>query len=280
MKLKHTAVWVGCTAAALVATSACSAESAKVAAKSADQAMAALARVSDRTQQLGSAEIRTTTTLGAAGKPVGMDGTYSWGDGPAMDVAMDTAAARMSTLQDDPTTRVIMVDGAYYYGIDPQPRGPLKGKHWMRIDISALLGQAAVDNMTANADPTASLRSMRASTDVQDLGEETVLGKKVTHYRGSVDEEQVNKSTRLSAAEKKAVIQSLRAGGSKLTCDIWVDGKDLPVRMKQSAAGMTVTMDFLKFGATKPVTAPPAGDTGDLSEQVRKQREAAQGTQG
>jgi hypothetical protein len=38
---------------------------------------------------------------------------------------------------------------------------------------------------------------------------------------------------------------------------------------------MTVTMDFLKFGATKPITAPPAGDTGDLSEQVRQQREGA-----
>lgn len=274
MKLRHGAVWVGFTAAALVTTSACSAESADVAVKSADQIMAVLARASDRTEQLGSAEIATTTTLAATGgKPVSMNGTYSWGDGAAMDVEMDTAAAQMTSLQDDPTTRTIMVDGAYYYGIDPQPSGPLKGKHWMRVDVSAVMGEAAVDNMEANADPTASLHYMRTSTDVKDLGEETVLGKKAHHYQGSVGVAEINASPKLSEAEKKAAVQALKAGGGKMTCDIWVDGKDLPVRMRQSGAGMTVTMDFLKFGATKPITAPPAGDTGDLSEQVRQQRE-------
>ncbi|MEV6181537.1 hypothetical protein [Streptomyces sp. NPDC052015] len=49
------------------------------------------------------------------------------------------------------------------------------------------------------------------------------------------------------------------------------------MRLKQRGAGATVTMDFLKFGATKPITAPPAADTGDLTEQVEKQRDEAIG---
>jgi hypothetical protein len=69
----------------------------------------------------------------------------------------------------------------------------------------------------------------------------------------------------------------LQAGGGRVTYDVWVDGKDLPVRVEQSGAGMDVTIDFLKFGATRPVTAPPAADTADLTEQVRAQRDKALG---
>ncbi|WP_186777947.1 hypothetical protein [Streptomyces salinarius] len=284
MKLKYTAVWVGLTAATMVMATACGSEGAKTAAETADKAvdkadtiMAALTRATDRTEELGSAEVRTTTTLEAAGgQPVSMDGTYSWGDGAAMDVEMDTAAAQMSALQDDPTTRVIMVDGAYYYDVDPQPNGPLAGKEWMRVDVAAVTGEAGADNMAANADPTAGLRYLAASSEVENLGEETVLGKETTHYRGSVGAEHIEKS-KLTEAEKKAAITALEANGGKMTCDIWVDGKDLPVRMSQTGAGMTVNMDFVKFGATKEITAPPAAETGDLSEQVREQRDSAIG---
>ncbi|WP_437059891.1 hypothetical protein [Streptomyces sp. enrichment culture] len=280
MRMRHTVAWVGVTAAALLATVGCGAETTKKAAEAvdgADQIMAALTRATDRTAELGSAQIETTTTLEAAGgQPVSMDGTYSWGDGAAMDVEMDTAAAQMTALQDAPTTRMIMVDGAYYYDIDPQPSGPLAGKEWMRIDVSAVAGEAGADNMAANADPTAALRYMTSSTKVKDLGEETVLGKKTTHYRGSVGAEHINKS-KLTEAEKKAALAALEAGGGKITCDIWLDGKDLPVRMEQTGAGMTVTMDFLKFGATEEITAPPAAETGDLSKEVREQRDASIG---
>ncbi|MFD5652805.1 hypothetical protein [Streptomyces sp. NPDC127039] len=298
MKLKYGAAWVGLTAAAMVAATACGSDDAKTettatetaataettAAGTGDQAgekgtavMSALTRATDRTEELGSAEVRTTTELSATGgEPISMDGTYSWGDGAAMDVEMDTAAAQMSALQDDPTTRVIMVDGAYYYDVDPQPSGPIAGKEWMRVDVAAVTGEAGADNMAANADPTATLRYMTASTEVEDLGEETVLGKKTTHYRGSVGAEHIEKS-KLTEAEKKAAVAALEANGGELTCDIWVDGKDLPVRISQTGAGMTVNMDFVKFGATEKITAPPAAQTGDLTEQVRKQRDAAIG---
>ncbi|MFJ8540632.1 hypothetical protein ACIRFH_01185 [Streptomyces sp. NPDC093586] len=291
MELRYAAVWVGLTVATIVATSACGSGGAETAADAADKVdkaatkavdkadtvMAALTRATDRTEELGSAEVRTTTTLEAAGgEPISMDGTYSWGDGAAMDVEMDTAAARMSALQDDPTTRVILVDGAYYYDIDPQPKGPIAGKEWMRIDVAAVAGEAGADNIAANADPTAALRYMTASTKVENLGEETVLGKKTTHYRGSVGAEHIERS-RLTEAEKKAAITALKASGGKLTSDIWVDGEDLPVRISQTGAGMTVNMDFVKFGGTEKITAPPAAETGDLTEQVRKQRDAAIG---
>ncbi|MYZ36885.1 MULTISPECIES: hypothetical protein [unclassified Streptomyces] len=276
----RTGAWAGITFAVLAATTACGAEAVRKTADAvghADAIMVALTRASDKASKLGSAEVETTTVIAAAGgKPISMDGTYSWGDGAALDVEMDTANAQMQSLQDDPTLTMKMVDGAYYYEVDPQPSGPLKGKHWMRIDVSAVMGESGADNIADNADPTAGLRYIGAAKDVKNFGEETVRGKKAIHYRGSVGAQQVNASD-LTAQEKKAAINSLKASGGKMTFDVWVDGKDLPVRVKQSGGGMTVTMDFLKFGAIKPITAPPASDTGNLTDQVKKQREQSLG---
>jgi hypothetical protein len=275
MRHLRTAAWAGITVVALAATTACSAEAAKTTADAvshADTIMAALTRASEKASGLGSAEVESTTTITAgSGKPISMNGTYSWGDGAALDVEMDTANAQMQSLQDDPTLTMKMVDGAYYYEIDPQPSGPLKGKHWMRIDVSAVVGDSTADAIADNADPTTGLRYIGASKNVKDLGEETIRGKKATHYRGTVGAEQINAS-KLPDREKRAAIKSLASTG-KMVLDIWVDDKDLPVRMEQHGGGMDVTMDYLKFGATKPVTAPPASDTGDLTEQVEKVRE-------
>lgn len=280
MKYIRTGAWAGITFAVLAASTACGTEAARKTADAvshADAIMVALTRASDKASKLGSAEVETTTVIVAAGgKPVSMDGTYSWGDGAALDVEMDTKNAQMQSLQDDPTLTMKMVDGAYYYEVDPQPSGPLKGKHWMRIDVSAVVGESGANSIADNADPTAGLRYIGASKDVKNFGEETVRGKKATHYRGSVGAKQVNASG-LTAQEKKAAVNSLKASGGEMTLDIWVDGKDLPVRVKQSGGGMTVTMDFLKFGAIKPITAPPAADTGDLTDEVTKQRDQSLG---
>ncbi|MFF3755351.1 hypothetical protein ACFYYH_33740 [Streptomyces sp. NPDC002018] len=280
MKHIRAGAWAGITFAVLAVTTACGAEAVRKTADAvghADAVMGALTRASDKASKLGSAEVETTTVIVAAGgKPVSMDGTYSWGDGAALDVEMDTANAQMQALQDDPTLTMKMVDGAYYYEVDPQPSGPLKGKHWMRIDVSAVVGESGANSIADNADPTAGLRYIGAAKDVKNLGEETVRGKKATHYRGSVGAQQVNASG-LTAQEKKAAVNSLKASGGKMSFDIWVDGKDLPVRVKQNGGGMTVTMDFLKFGGIKPITAPPAADTGDLTAEVKKQRDQSLG---
>ncbi|MFD6418294.1 hypothetical protein [Streptomyces sp. NPDC060194] len=238
---------------------------------SADAVAAALTRTSDKASELGSAEIESTTVI-AGSAPITMDGTYSWGDGAALDVEMDTSSAQMQSLQDDPTLNMRMVDGAYYYEVDPQPSGPLKGKKWMRIEVSAVAGEAGANSIADNADPTAGVRYLGTSSDVKDLGKATVRGKETTHYRGSIGAAEVNAS-KMTPQEKRAAVEALKQSGGRMTVDIWVDGDDLPVRSKQSGAGLTTTMDFVSFGDTEPITAPPAAETGDLTEQVREQRD-------
>ncbi|MFC7016463.1 hypothetical protein ACFQMH_33195 [Streptomyces viridiviolaceus] len=273
MKLRYTAAWVGLTAAAMVATSACGSEGARTAAEAVDKAdtiMAALSRVTDRTEDLGSAEVRTSTDLGT-GEPISMDGTYSWGDGYAFDVEMDTEAAQMQQLTDSPTVRTLFVDGAYYYDIDPQATGPLQGKEWMKIDGSAVFGESGADALSgsAGASPSASMKSLKYASDVEDLGKENVNGRSTTHYRAVIGQEDMGKLKDAYGSQGN-LLDSLTGGAESITMDVWVGAGDLPVRMKQEFGAMAVTMDFDKFGATKKIVAPPAAQTGDLTEEVKE----------
>ena len=272
MKLKYTAVWVGFTAAAMVAVSACGSEGVKKAADVVDKSdaiMAALARATDRTEDLGSAEVKISTSTTGAAAPITMEGTYSWGDGFAFDVEMDTKAAQMQLLQDAPTMRMLFVDGAYYYDVDPQRSGPLKGKEWMKIDAAAVFGEKGAQAFSGGGggSPAASMKSLKYANNVEDLGKESVDGHSTTHYRARLDQAQLGKF-KDAYGDKDSLAGAVTGGASSMTMDIWVSN-DLPVKLKQKIGAMTVTMDFEKFGKTAVVKAPPAAETGDLSEALK-----------
>lgn len=278
MKVRHTAAWVGFTTAALVATSACgsgvareTADKAAEAVSASDTIMAALARATDRTEELGSAEVTTSTDLGNGAAPITMKGTYSWGDGLAYDARMDTAAAQMQTLTDDPHIRVLLVDGSYFYDIDPQPSGPLAGKEWMRIDTSAVFGEegASALDSPGSGSPVASMKALKYASDVENLGEETVNGQTTTHYRAVIDQAQMGKYKE-AYGDKDSLFGSMTGGADSVTTEIWVNSRDLPVRLGQEFGSMKVTMDFGKFGRTADIEAPPAAQTGDMTEQLKK----------
>ncbi|MGW3649052.1 hypothetical protein [Streptomyces sp. NPDC000878] len=271
MKLRHTAAWVGFTAAALVAASGCGAETVKHAAEAVDDTgaiMAALARATDRTEELGSAEVSVTTDLGNG--PIAMEGTYSWGDGFAYDLEMDTRAAQMQDVQDDPTIHALFVGGDYYYDVDPQPSGPFKGKEWMKVDGSVVFGEQGAQAVTASGggSPTAFMRSLKYAKDVEDLGVQTLNGQRTTHYRAVIDQSRMGGLKEVYGKEG-TLFDSATGGGTSIDMDVWVGAKDLPVRIKQKIGTMTVTMDFRKFGATAKVTPPPTAQTADVSELLK-----------
>ncbi|MFD7130506.1 hypothetical protein [Streptomyces sp. NPDC059894] len=275
MRLRYTAAWMGCTAAAMLTVSACGTETVKQAADVAekvdrtDTIMAALARATDRTEEVGSAEVRMSTDLGT-GEPVTMDGTYSWGDGYAFDVEMDTAAAQMQQLQDAPTMRMLFVDGTYYYDIDPQAAGPLAGKEWMKVDGSAIFGEQGAQALGGgNGSPSASMKGLKYADDVQDLGTETVNGQSTTHYRAVVGQDQLGKLGE-ALGDDSGLLGSMTGGVTSFAMDVWVGAEDLPVRLVQEIGAMKVTTDFAKFGETAEVKAPPAAQTGDMTEALEE----------
>jgi hypothetical protein len=271
MKLRYTAAWVGFTVAALVGASGCGSDSVKQAAEAVDQTdaiMAALGRATDRTEQVGSAEVKMSTDIGT-GAPVSMDGTYSWGDGYAFDVEMDTKAAQMETLTDDPSIRMLFVDGVYYYDVDAQRSGPLQGKEWMKIDSSAIFGESGAQAFSgSNGSPSASMKGLKYAKDVEDLGKETVNGKSTTHYRAVIGKDQMGKFADALGGDD-SLMNSATGSVTSITMEVWVGADDLPVRLKQEMGAMKVTMDFAKFGKTVEVKAPPASQTADMTEAIK-----------
>ncbi|MDX3096489.1 hypothetical protein PV417_18380 [Streptomyces sp. ME19-03-3] len=268
------AATVGAAAVALTATAGCSAarDTADAVGKT-DSIAQILARMTSHTKKIGSAKVDMSTDLGN-GSPVTMKGTYSWGDGLAYDAMVDTAAAQMQPLQDDPTMRALLVDGAYYYNVDPQPAGPLKGKHWMRVDLSAVLGKEGAAAVAKSGDPTAGLRFIGLTKDVEDLGEQTIRGRESHHYRATVAKSGLGDLEKsFTPSEEKTIFNSVTGPVDEIVIDVWVDGKDLPVRMVQVMGKAKVTIDFLKFGGTKAVAAPAASDTADLSKQFEALRQ-------
>ncbi|WRZ92822.1 hypothetical protein OHB54_29485 [Streptomyces sp. NBC_01007] len=275
MRYLRGVVWAGVAAAALAGTTGCSAETTKKTAEvvsHADAIMAALGRATDRTEALGSAEIKMTTQANG-GAPISMEGTYSWGDGFAYDVEMDTKAAKMETLTHAPRIRALLVDGAYYYDTDPQPSGPLKGKEWMKVDASAVFGEKGAQALSGSSNsgsPAAAMRGLKYAGNVEDLGKETVDGKSTTHYRAVIDKDHMGKAKDALASGDDTLFNSVTGATDSITMEIWVGAKDLPVRLKEVLGAMTVTMDFGKFGATADVKAPPAAQTADVTELMKK----------
>ncbi|MCY0922146.1 hypothetical protein OS965_28985 [Streptomyces sp. H27-G5] len=263
MKARKAAAGVTAALFMTVGVVGCSASPvAQQAADSAEALVAALSQASDEASKAGSADIdMTVTSPDTGGKPVSMKGVYSWGNGLAMETEMPAKDLQMEDLVADGTITMRLVDGAYYYGVDPAEAGPFKGKTWLKIEASAVLGEAGAAGMTqAESDPTAGLKSLKYARGVTKVGTEDVNGKKAVHYHASVPADKLG--------DAAAAYNALGTGG-ELVADVWVDDKGMPARMNQTFGTTTVRMDFLSFGVARAITAPPAGDTADMTEMVK-----------
>ncbi|MEU9476687.1 hypothetical protein [Streptomyces sp. NPDC048191] len=269
MGMRHTGTWAAVTAAVLAVL----AVTAGCGTRKADEATAALARAGDRTDALGSAHVRMTVDYGMGGPPVAMEGTYSWGHGYAYDVEMDTRQAGMQKVRHAPRIRCLFVRGVYYYDVDPQPSGPLKGKQWMSFDASAVYGGKGARALSgAGSSPAVALRGLKGADEVDDLGTRTVDGRRATHYRAVVDRAHWSRGFKDVYGDRNSPIGSLTAAAASMTADVWIGTDGLPVRIREKTGLLTLTMDFDGFARAATVEAPPAGQTGDVTAWMRRQR--------
>ncbi|MFF3212750.1 hypothetical protein ACFYYB_19020 [Streptomyces sp. NPDC002886] len=248
----------GCTSGAAVG---------KKAADSAQTLVSTLAKASDEASKAGSAEVEMSVTMpDTGGKPVQLNGVYSWGNGLAMEAEMPAKDLHMENLVADGTITYRVVQGAYYFGIDPAPSGPFAGKTWLKIEPSAVLGEKGAAGMnTGNNDPTAGLKALKWASDVTEVGREDVNGKSSVHYRATVPADKVDGAG--------AVFDAVGgAAATELVTDVWVDDKGMPSRLNQTFGNVAVHIDFFSFGLAKDIAVPPAAETGDITEAVKNGR--------
>ncbi|MET9886147.1 hypothetical protein ABZZ20_24040 [Streptomyces sp. NPDC006430] len=253
----------GCSLAAQNAT-----ETAKTVTKAADSVetmVAALSSASDSATKAGSAEIKMVmTTPDTGGRPVDLTGTYSWGNGYAMQAEMPAKQVQMEDLVKDGTITMRLVQGAYYYEVDPLPSGEYEGKRWLKIEASALIGEAGAAQLSGPAtNPTSGLKMLKWAKGVDKIGKEDVNGKSTVHYKATVPMDKLDKGV-------EETWKAMGSTGGEVVVDVWVDDKGMPARLTQVTGSTNMSMDFLSFGATKEVSAPPADETADLTEAVKK----------
>ncbi|MGW9372954.1 hypothetical protein ACWGVR_23340 [Streptomyces xanthophaeus] len=265
----NTTKTIGMTTAALiaaVATAGCGAASVtQNAGESVQNMVAALARASDEASKAGSADVSmTVTSPDTGGKPVQMKGLYTWGNGMAMETEIPAKDLGMDDMVADGTVTMRLVDGAYYYEVDRvEEDGPFKGKTWMKVEASVVVGEKGAASMAgANGDPTAGLKGLKYAKDVTKVGTENVNGKSTIHYRATVPADKMS-----TAAD---MYKGLGLSGEIVT-DIWVDDKGAPARMTQAVGTTSVSMDFLAFGGGRTVVVPPAAETADMTELYKEQ---------
>jgi hypothetical protein len=225
------------TAALLAATAACagSAEPRDPAAdpagsqagSGADPASPAAAEAvraaAESTEEITSADFdAVVSSPDAAGGEVTMTGSLSWADELAMDVTLDGEATAPG-MPDE--VSAVWLDGVMYPEMGEDFGAGFDGRDWLRMDLANIAretgDESLVDVMSfglerADQDPREQLDLLLGSPDLERLGEETLDGATVEHYRGTIAPEDAP------------------SGTEEYLIDVWVDEDDFPVRIRQS----------------------------------------------
>jgi hypothetical protein len=229
------------------------------------------------TSQYTSVKMKLSENIHTQGQDVSVTGSGAMSWKPiAMDMTM-TMPQLAAQLGGDGSMRMLMSGTTMYMNMGDAAAAKFGGKHWMKMDLSArgASGQAMADQMNSNAgnDPATQLKLFTSSADIKRVGQEAVNGVQATHYAGTVD------ITKLAAGQdaslKSLLSQSTKLGLTTMNVDLWVNDQSLPVRIHEStpstaATQFDVTVDYSDYSTTPvTVTAPPAGDTTDLSDKLK-----------
>ncbi|MEU9140303.1 hypothetical protein AB0D33_30865 [Streptomyces sp. NPDC048404] len=246
--------------------------------------VAALRSAEKSTDGADSARIESTTTLGTL-MSMKSGGVMAWGDGFTGDMTITytggTMAETMRQMGSDSMEARYLSD-AYYAKMGDAFARQAGGKHWIRYgydDLAKFGGGsgALLKDQMQNSSPNQSVKLLLASGDVKKVGEETVRGKRATHYAGTVNvSDLAARSSHLTAGQLSDMKkQFTQAGITTEDVDIWVDTEDLLVKAVSKAAMATGTMSsttyYSDYGVKVSAVAPPAGDTEDFKDILTKQ---------
>ncbi len=117
-------------------------------------------------------------------------------------------------------------------------------------------------------DPSKMLEYLRATSKVEERGQETVRGVETTHYEARIQLDKVAK--RVSPEAAKALRQVTQGAGIKeIPLEVWVDGSSLVRRLKmdwhRSGGSFVLEMELFDFGEVE-IDVPKASETTTLEK--------------
>ncbi|WP_419997195.1 hypothetical protein [Streptomyces boninensis] len=253
---------------------------------------AAIKAATEKTSEAKSAKFEMTMKMpagaGTGGGAVKSSGAMSW-DPLEMDMTLDGSA--MGGGPDAPKqVRMVMADDVMYVNGGAAAAKQMDGKHWIKIDPKAVAEQSGdksisdaitggLDEQGKNQDPAKQMAMFLDSPNIKKVGTGKVAGVEATHYTGTVSVKEATakngSAEYLSKAERKQLVEAMaKQGVDKYNVDVWVDGDNYPVQLKQSyktnQGPTAIQMRFSDWGAKVDAQAPAASDTVDLMEMLKK----------
>ncbi|MFJ5529545.1 hypothetical protein [Streptomyces sp. NPDC093261] len=236
------------------------------------QAAAALRGVEQATVRAGSARIESATAMGGM-LSLRTDGALGWSGDPVGTLRITYTggqlAATMRALSSTSLEARLLPD-AYYAKVGDTFARRLQGRHWIRYgygDLAALPGGsgAYLTDQLRDTAPLQPVRLLRACGDVRRVGEETVRGRRTTHYAGTIT------PAALGGADAAGLRERLeQAGVTRESVDIWVDDRGLLVKKVERgeliSGRMSATAYYRDYGVKVSAGRPPAADTADFRE--------------
>ncbi|MDX2559981.1 hypothetical protein PV371_09995 [Streptomyces sp. TX20-6-3] len=231
------------------------ASSASPAAQSREEATKAVRAAYGRTAEARSAKVEMRLVV--SGTQGAGSSTFTGVQGWSPSVA-DLKVTDSSYLADIPgapvETRAIASGGTTYMDVGATQAARTGGKRWMRIDPEQaagedeLLTQLTAGLSTVNQDPAKELGLLAEAPSVRHIGPVTDHDVKAQAYEGEL------------------------AGGKRV--EVWIGADGYPVRMiVETTTDRTLTKlttDYTGYGTSAAVQAPPAEDTFDLMELLKK----------
>ncbi|GAA3828635.1 hypothetical protein [Streptomyces chiangmaiensis] len=233
---------------------------------------AALRAVEQATVRAGSARIESTTAMGGM-LSLRTDGALGWSGRSVGTLRITYTGGRLAETMrklNSTSMEARLLPDAYYARVGATFARRLHGRHWIRYayeDLAALPGGtgAQLTDQLRNTAPLQPVRLLLASGDVRRVGEETVRGRRTTHYSGMVTTAAL---TGDAAAELKERLE--QAGVTSETVDIWIDDQDLLVKKAErgelTTGRMSSTAYYRDYGVRVAAAEPPAADTADFKE--------------
>ncbi|WP_370114846.1 hypothetical protein [Streptacidiphilus sp. MAP12-33] len=224
-----------------------------------------------------SVTMKLTATEGSMGTTT-LSGQVGWGGALAEDIT-STAPAQEAAQLGVASVRMKLSGSVMYMDMGPKMAAEFQGKHWMKMDMSAGAkgGDASLKSLfgqSAGTDPATQLKVLLQAPGMSRVGTGAVNGVQAVHYAGTVDLKALTAKAYSGDSAVKAFIDaSVSSGIGPLHMDVWVDSRNLPVEIHETAqtsdGPMATTVDYSDF-STSPltVTPPPASDTFDMASML------------
>ena len=223
-----------------------------------------VAQAADKTTNVAGAHFQLNARIGAQGDTLAFSGPGEIADhGKKLHMRMSMPASVLGTGASGNSEFEVVGANDYFYLRGDAFDQFAHGK-WVRIkdnDPNFELGQS---------DPSQMLRYLRATSNVKEVGKESIRGVETTRYAARLQVDKV--ADRVSPEAARALRQMTKTLGTKqIPMDVWVDSDGLVRRVKldwhPKSATFVMALDLFDFGDVN-VDVPQSSDTVDLSNML------------